>query len=163
MDLLRALHDFSFNTSLAKLFPNLFTLACLILLVWSVVPALRGVVDRGFVLLTRLSWAIFFLYGLSGVLLAVSGLKVASAVAEAGKTVTRYGFLPDPKRNLEHWMYTIFALASLYFIEVLIAGKLIDRRKGLYFLPVVTLFLWGCAYMIGRVAIFPGEQQATGQ
>ncbi|WP_161883243.1 hypothetical protein [Deinococcus alpinitundrae] len=160
MDLLRALHDFSFNTSLAKLFPNLFTLACLLLLIWSIPVALRGVVDRGFILLTRLTWAIFFLYGLSGMLLAASGLKVASAVAEAGKEVTKYGFSPDPKRNLEHWMYTIFALASLYFIEVLIAGKLIDRRKGLYFLPVVTLFLWGCAYMIGRVAIFPGEQPA---
>ena len=164
MDLLRALHDLSFNTwSLARLFPNPFILACFVLLIWSVPVALRGVVDRGFTLLTRLSWAIFFLYGLSGILLAVSGLKVASAVAEAGKEVTKYGFLPDPKRNLEHWMYTVFALGSLYFIEVLIAGKLIDRRRGLYFLPVVTLFLWGCAYMIGRVAIFPGEQPGAGQ
>ncbi len=157
MDLLRAFHDFTFGTALAKLFPNPFTLVCFVLMLWSVAPALRGAVDRGFVWLTRLSWLVFALYGLSGVALALSGLKVASAVAEAGKTVTKYGFLPDAKRNPEHWMYSVFALGSLFFIEVLIAGKLIDRRRGLYFLPVVTLFLWGCAYMIGRVAVFPGE------
>ncbi|AWN23456.1 hypothetical protein DKM44_09640 [Deinococcus irradiatisoli] len=157
MDLLRAFHDFTFNTSLAKLFPNPFTLACFLLLVWSVAPAFSGRLGRSFVVLTRLSWAVFGLYGLSGVLLALAGHKVASAVVAAGSSVTKYGFAPDPKRNLEHWMYTVFALSSLYFIEVLIAGKLIERRKGLYFLPLVTLFLWGCAYMIGRVAVFPGE------
>ncbi len=158
MDLLRAFHDWTFNTSLAKLFPNPFTLACFLLLAWSVIPAITGTLSRGFVLLTRLSWAVFVLSGVSGVLLAISGHKVASAVAAAGSSVTKYGFMPDPKRNLEHWMYTVFALGSLYFIELLIAGKLIERRKGLYFLPLVTLFLWGCAYMIGRVAVFPGER-----
>lgn len=157
MDLLRAFHDLTFNTPYAKLAPNPFTLVCLILMIWSVVPAIRGVVDVGFTFVTRLSWAVFLLFGASGIVLAATGLKVPSAVVEAGKTVTKYGFLPDPKRNLEHSMYAVFALASLYFIEVLIAGKVIERRKGLYFLPVVTLFLWGCAYMVGRVAVFPGE------
>ena len=157
MDFLRLFHDFGFNTPLAKLFPNPLTLACFVLMIWSIAPAIKGVVGGGFTLFTRLTWAIFLLTGVSGVLLAFYGLKVPSAVVEAGKAVTKYGFPPDPKRNLEHSMYTVFVLGSLFFIELLIAGKLVDRRKGLYFLPLVTLFMWGCAYMIGRVAVFPGN------
>ncbi|WP_420597166.1 hypothetical protein [Deinococcus sp.] len=157
MDFLRAFHDFGFNTLGAKLFPNPFTLACFALMLWSLAPALRGAVDSGFVWLTRLTWLIFGLTGVSGILLALMGLKVASAVAEVGKATTRYGYVPDPNRNLEHWMYTVFALVSLYLIERLIAGKLVEPRRGLRFLPLVTLFLWGAAYMIGRVAVFPGN------
>ena len=168
MDVLRAFHDYK----LFWLWPTPFALCCFVLMIWSVLPALRGRMDRGFVWLTRLSWAVFALYGVSGIILALSGQKVASAVAttdariidicaKAGISVsggvTRYCFPPDPQRNLEHWMYTSFCLVSLYLIGRIIAGTLVERRLGLRYLPLVTLFLWGAAYMIWRVAVLPGN------
>ena len=54
-------------------------------------------------------------------------------------------------------MYTFFALLSLYLIEILMRSTAIERRIGLRLLPVATLFLYGCAYMVGRVATFPGN------
>ena len=36
-----------------------------------------------------------------------------------------------------------------------------QRDSGLRLLPVATLFLYGCAYMVGRVAVFPGSTPGT--
>ena len=157
MDLLRAFHDFTFGTALAKLFPNPFTLVCLVLMVWSVAPALRGAVDRGFVWLTRLSWLVFALYGLSGVVLALSGPQGGERGGRSGQDRHQVRLPARPQAQPGTLDVQRLRAGQLVFHRSLIAGKLIDRRRGLYFLPVVTLFLWGCAYMIGRVAVFPGE------
>ena len=160
MDVLRALHNWQFNSGLAALFPTPLALVTLALFVWSLAFLARPIVTRGFVWLLRVSWAFFLLPAVTGVILALTGQKVASAVAAPGRTVTKYGFAPDPSRNWEHWMYAGLALLSLFAAEALIAGRLGDRR-ALRLMPVTTLFLYGVAYMIGRVAVFPGATPGT--
>ncbi|WP_369699451.1 hypothetical protein [Deinococcus sp. YIM 77859] len=83
------------------------------------------------------------------------------SATDVGGGVTKYGLPVDPSRNWEHWMYAGFALLSLYVTEVLLQGRLVHPRRGLRVLPVVTLFLYGCAYMVGRVAVFPGSTPGT--
>lgn len=157
MDWLRAFHAFDFirvPSPLIILVPNPFALWCLLLMFWSFGIAYRGHFSAAFRGAVRLTWAAFLLYGVSGVMLALSGQKVASAVAAAGKQVTKYGFAPQAKRNPEHWMYTAFVLLSLFAIEALM-GKLLPERRATRVLPVVTLFMWGAALMIVRVAVLP--------
>lgn len=160
MELIRLIHNVRFDTPVGLFLSTPLTVACLILTVWSLVPAIRGRVDIPFLIWLRLTWVTLLLPGVTGILLALGGLKVASAT-DAGNGATRYGFLPDPSRNWEHWMYVAFCLLSLYVLEVLVRGRLIEHQEGLRFLPVATLFLYGCAFMIGRVAVLPGSTPGT--
>lgn len=158
MDLLRAFHAYDFirvSSAWIILVPNPFALACLLFMFWSFAIAAKGQFSHAFRTGVRGMWALFLLYGASGVLLSLGGAKVASAVAVAGKAVTKYNFPPQAKRDPEHWMYTAFVLLSLFAIEALIAGKLMDEQKSARVLPAVTLFMWGAALMIVRVAVVP--------
>lgn len=178
MDILKQIHDLGlpnpfpfvspFNTPLA--------LVSFVLFLWSFGPALKGEVRPGFLVWLRLTWAALLIPAATGVMLALGGGKVASSVpagaahlsaacqefaAKNGldtSQLTRYCLPADPVRDGEHLMYSAFALLSLYAIEVLIKGRLVDAKKGLRVLPVVTLFLYGAVYMIGRVAVFPGNR-----
>lgn len=161
MSVLQALHNWQFNSALALLFPTPFALACLVLFVWSLVFLWRPVVTAGFRWVTWACWALFLLPAVTGVLLALTGHKVPSAVAAAGTDATKYGFAPDPSRNWEHWMYSAFALLSLLLIPPLTSGRLFRPEVGARLVPAVTFFLYGVAYMIGRVAVFPGSTPGT--
>ncbi|GMA16816.1 hypothetical protein E5F05_16515 [Deinococcus metallilatus] len=160
MEFLRLIHGYQFGSALALLFPTPYALATLILFLWSLGPALKGVVRTGFLVWLRLTWVLTLIPVVTGVILAVGGEKVPSAT-NVGGGLTKYGYPVDPSRDWEHWMYSAFALLSLYVIEVLVKGRLISHRRGLRYLPVATLFLYGCAYMIGRVAVFPGSTPGT--
>ncbi|MFC4425929.1 hypothetical protein [Deinococcus navajonensis] len=171
MDLLRLIHGYQFGTSLALLFPTPYALATLILFVWSLAPALKGTVSRSFLVWLRVTWALTLIPGVTGVLLSLSGARVPSATRAAadylqehcGRTgdLSRYCQPVDPSRDGEHWMYAAFALLTLYLLEVLVKGRIIRHERGLKFLPVATLFLYGCAYMVGRVAVLPGSTPGT--
>ncbi|MFC4452887.1 hypothetical protein [Deinococcus sonorensis] len=155
------LHDLQFPSAAARLFPTPLALATLVLFVWSLGPAIRGRIQPPMVWWLRLTWVLTLIPAATGVILAVGGDKVASAVAATGRSTTRYGFPPDPSRNWEHWMYAALILASLYAIELLVQGRIIRHQTGLRLLPVATLFLYGVAYMVGRVAVFPGSTPGT--
>ncbi|GAA5501497.1 hypothetical protein Dxin01_01229 [Deinococcus xinjiangensis] len=158
MDILKQIHDLGlpnpfpfvspFNTPLA--------LVSFVLFLWSFGPALKREVRFGFLVWLRLTWAAMLIPAVTGVILAVGGLRVASAT-DVGGGLTRYGFKVDHHRDSEHWMYAAFCLLSLYLIEMLIKGRIVEHRVGLRLLPAVTLFLYGAAYMVGRVAVFPGN------
>ncbi|WP_291424269.1 hypothetical protein [Deinococcus sp.] len=159
MDFLKLIHDLEIPNlfpQLPPLLPTPLALFTFVLFVWSFGPALKTQVRFGFLVWLRLTWAAFLLPAVTGVILAVGGLKVASAT-DVGHGLTRYGYKVDPVRDGEHLMYTAFALVSLYLIEMLIKGGMIEHKKGLKYLPAVTLFLYGAAYMVGRVAVFPGN------
>lgn len=160
MDLLRLIHGYQFGSSLALLFPTPYALATLVLFLWSFGPALKREVRTGFMVWLRLTWVLTLIPVATGVILAVGGARVPSAV-NVGGGLTRYGLPYDPSRDWEHWMYSAFALLSLYVIEVLVKGRLIRHQTGLRYLPVATLFLYGCAYMVGRVAVLPGSTPGT--
>ena len=160
MELLRLIHNYQFGSSLALLFPTPYALATLVLFVWSLGPALKGEVRFGFLVWLRLTWALTLIPAVTGVILAVGGAKVPSAT-DVGGGVSKYGLPTDPSRDWEHWMYSAFCLLTLYVIEVLVKGRTVPHRSGLRFLPVATLFLYGCAYMIGRVAVLPGSTPGT--
>lgn len=163
MDLLRTLHGYLFNTGFIKdtglnfLAPTPLALVTLILFVWSIAPAIKGVVGGGFMVWLRLTWVLTLLPIATGIILTLGGAKVPSSVAAAGSTLTRYGFEPQARREWEHWMYSALILATLYIIELLVRGKIVELKKGLRFLPIAALFLWGVAYMVARVAVFPGN------
>ncbi|BBN95499.1 hypothetical protein DEIGR_101040 [Deinococcus grandis] len=160
MEFIRRLHDLRFDTPLGILLSTPLVAACLVLFVWSLAPAIKGAVSPSFKVWLRVTWAAFLLPAVTGVLLALNGEKVASAT-DVGKGLSRYGYPVDPSRNGEHWMYVAFVLGSLYLIEVLMGERLVARRVGLRFLPLVTLFMYGCAFMIGRVAVLPGSTPGT--
>jgi hypothetical protein len=155
MEWLRLVHGYRFDTPLGIFFSTPLVAATLVLFVWSVAPAVKGRVGAGFLVWLRVTWAAFLIPAVIGVILALDGLKVASATPAAGG-LTRYGFPVDPRRDGEHWMYAVFVLLTLYVIEVLVKGRMVEHRVGLKLLPVATLFMYGCAFMIGRVAVFPG-------
>ena len=155
------LHNWQLSTPFGLLIPTPLAVVTLVLFAWSIGPAIKLKVGRPMVWWLRLTWALTLLPAVTGTILALGGVKVASAVAVAGQATTRYGFPPDPKRNLEHWMYAGLAIASLYIIEVLIAGKLVSPKIGLRVLPLVTFFLWGCCFMVYRVAVLPGASAGT--
>lgn len=157
MDILKQIHDLSIpNIFPVPLLPTPLALVSFILFLWSLGPALKQEVRFGFLVWLRLTWAALLIPAVTGVILAVGGLKVPSAT-DAGGGMTKYGYKVDHVRDGEHMMYAAFCLISLYVIEVLIKGRLIEHKLGLRFLPVVTLFLYGAAYMVGRVAVFPGS------
>lgn len=157
MDILKQIHDLQLPPLLPlPLWPTPFALATFVLFLWSFGPALKQEVRFGFLVWLRLTWAALLIPAVTGVILAVGGLKVPSAT-DVGGGLSKYGFRVDPNRDLEHLMYTFFALLSLYLIEILMRSTAIERRIGLRLLPVATLFLYGCAYMVGRVATFPGN------
>ena len=157
MDILKVIHDLQLPPILPiALWPTPIALATFVLFLWSFGPALKPEVRLGFLVWLRLTWAALLIPAVTGVILAVGGLKVPSAT-DVGDGLSKYGFKVDPNRDWEHIMYAAFSLLSLYVIEMLIKGRMIEHKIGLKFLPVVTLFLYGCAYMIGRVATFPGN------
>ncbi len=160
MEFLRQIHDFQFNSSWAFLFPTPYALITLILFLLSIWPAIIGRVGPAFLVALRLAWLMTFIPAITGIILAVAGGKVPSAT-NAGGGLSKYGYPIDPSRNLEHWMYAGLAIFSLYFIEVVVKGKVIETKVGTRFLPIITLFLYGCAYMISRVAVFPGSTPGT--
>ncbi|MCP2013191.1 hypothetical protein L1280_000319 [Deinococcus sp. HSC-46F16] len=160
MELLRLIHGYQFNNALAFLFPTPYALATLVLFVWSLGPALKGELRGGFLAWLRVTWVLTLIPVVTGVILSLGGAKVPSATA-VQDGLTKYRYPADPSRDWEHWMYSAFCLLSLYVLEVLVRGKLVEHRRGLRFLPVVTLFLYGCAYMVGRVAVFPGSTPGT--
>jgi hypothetical protein len=161
MAFIKWLHDWQVATPFALVIPTPLAIACFVLFLWSFGPAIKLRVGRPMVLWLRLTWALTLLPAVTGIILAVGGGKTASAVAAAGQTTTRYGYPPDPSRNLEHWMYAAFILLSLYIIEVLVQGKLVKHNPGLRYLPLVTFFMWGCAFMVYRVAVLPGSTPGT--
>lgn len=160
MELLKAIHGYQIVGFPLPLFPTPLAFATLVLFLWSLAPAIKGTVSFSFLVWLRLTWVTFLLPAAIGVILAVGGAKVPSAT-DIGAGATKYGYRVDPSRDLEHWMYVAFSLLSLYFIEVLVKGRMIEHRTGLKYLPVATLFLYGVAYMIGRVAVFPGSTPGT--
>ncbi len=176
MDFLKQLHDLQIPPVLSLgILSTPLAFATFVLFLWSLGPAVKKEVRSGFLVWLRLTWAALLLPAVTGVILAVGGLKVASAVAakpaELGDTclkyaekvgwakdsLTRYCLPVDSHRDFDHLMYTAFCLLSLYLIEVLIKGRMIEHRTGLKFLPLVTLFLFGAAYMVGHVAVLPGN------
>jgi len=151
------LHNWQVATPFALVIPTPLAIAALVLFVWSIGPAIRLRVGRPMIWWLRLTWVLTLLPAVTGVILALGGHKVASAVAAAGEATTKYGYAPDPKRNFEHWMYAGLTVISLYIIEVIIQGKLVSPKVGLRLLPLVTFFMWGCTFMIYRVAVLPGS------
>lgn len=160
MEFLRLIHGYQFGTSLALLFPTPYALATLVLFLWSLGPALKREVRTGFLAWLRLTWVLTLIPVVTGVILSVGGAKVPSAT-NLGGGLTKYGLPYDSSRNWEHWMYSAFCLLSLFIIEVLVRDRTVGNRTALRFLPVATLFLYGCAYMVGRVAVFPGSTPGT--
>ncbi|GGS20248.1 hypothetical protein [Deinococcus knuensis] len=160
MEFLRLIHGYQFPSGLALLFPTPYALATLILFVWSIAPAVKMRTGAGFTLWLRVTWVLTLLPAVTGVILALGGAKVPSAT-DVGGGLSKYNYPTDPSRDWEHWMYAGLCVISLYVIEVLVRGRLIEHRVGLRLLPVATLFLYGCAYMIGRVAVFPGSTPGT--
>lgn len=156
MDLLRTLHGYQGIPFFLFVTPFAFT--TFVLFVWSGVVAARGQVDRGFRAWLGLTWLTFLIPAVTGVILALSGSKVASAV-DIGGGKTRYGLPYDPTQEFMHLLYPGFALLTLLLIVPLLRGQLplLSERRRLWILPVATLFLYGCAYMAGFVAVFPGS------
>lgn len=160
MEFVRLIHGYLFDGEWSKwvlLFPTPLALVTLVLFVWSIGPAINHIVRPSFVLWLRLTWFMFAYPAVLGLVLAIEGRMVPSAVAVTTDGLSKYGLPADPKRHLEHLMYAGFALLSLYVIELLIKEKLFEKEIAYKILPVVTLFLYGVVYMIGRVAIFPGN------
>ncbi|ADV67112.1 hypothetical protein [Deinococcus maricopensis] len=170
MSLLTSLHDLQFRTGLAFLFPTPLALATLLLFLWSLRFLARTDVPRAFVTLVRVTWVLALLPAITGVLLALGGAKTASATrataeelarncpaATPAQDLTRYCLPYDPSRNLEHWMYASFVILSLVMIELMLRGRFLSERTALRLIPVAALFLYGVAYMVGRVAVFPGS------
>lgn len=154
MEVLREIHRFALPIPIVG---HHLVLLSAILFVWSLVFFVRGVASSGFITLLRVTWAAFAVNTLAGIGLALLGLRVPSSVPSApGSNVTALGFPVDPVRHWEHLMYAFFFFASLYVMEVLIAGKAVKPPLGLRFLPLVTIFLLGVAYMSVRVAYLPG-------
>lgn len=178
-EFLRAVHSFTFGGDWAMLFPTPLALAALVLFLWSFAPAYRGRVDAGFRFWLRLTWVLTLLPAVTGLILAVGGCKVASAVAVppaslgaeclnyaaaqgwAAEHLSRYCLPVQPSRDAEHWMYAAFAVLSLLAVEALLSrrwnGQWLGLNLGYKLLPVITLFLYGCVYMVGRVAVLPGN------
>lgn len=177
IEFIRALHNLIWPDAwvaavpLLALAPTPLALAATVLFVWSLAPAFKGQVGAGFLGWLRLTWALTLLPAVTGIILAVSGGKVASSIPAPAAVqqelcgqvanLTRYCFPADPPRDLEHWMYTGFTVLSLLAVEALARdrwnGEFLGVNIGLKLLPVITLFLAGCVYMIGRVAVLPGN------
>lgn len=172
MDLLRAIHDLQIpNVLPVPLIPTPLALFSLVLFLWSLSPALKGEVRPGFLVWLRLTWAAFLIPAATGIMLALGGSKVPSAVRAPADFIrencpqpgdlSRICLPVDPSQDHMHWMYVFFTILSLYVIEVLIKGNLVERRVALRALPVVTLFMYGAVYMIGHTATFPGSTPGT--
>lgn len=158
MQVLSEIHGFLFGNPLA---PHPLGLASLLLTVAAVVhifwPRLRALVLG----LLRLNWLAYAVPVISGTILFASGRRTPSATEYEGG-LTRYGCPPDPARAWEHLMYAGFVLLSLLAMEALLRrGYLeplgITEGRARLLVPVVALFMYGCAYMVGRVAILPGS------
>lgn len=156
MAFLTWLHNWQIASPFALVIPTPLAVACLVLFFWSFGPAVKLRVGRPMMVWLRFTWALTLIPAVTGIILAVSGSKVASAVAAAGHATTKYGYPPDPKRNGEHWMYAAFVVLSLYIIELMIQGRFVKREVALRYLPLVTFFMWGCSFMVYRVAVLPG-------
>lgn len=160
MDVLRLIHNYRLDTPLGIFVSTPLAIAALVLFLWSLGPALKGTVRTGFLVWLRLTWVLTLLPAVTGVILAVGGAKVPSAV-NVGGGLTKYGLPADPSRDWEHWMYAAFALLTLYVIEILVKGNLVDHRKGLRYLPLATFFLYCVAIRVVQVAVFPGSTPGT--
>ena len=174
-EILRAIHGYTFPAEWALLFPTPLALATLLLFIWSFAPAFKGNVGAGFLAWLKLTWVLTFVPMITGMVLAIGGAQVPSSVAagpvyqqeKCGQVadLTRYCLPVDPVRNSEHWMYTAFTLLTLLGIEALIRsrwnGEFLGLHLGYKLLPLLTLFLYGCVYMIGRVAVLPGNSVGT--
>jgi len=160
MEWLRLIHGYHFNGPLGIFLSTPYAVATLVLFVWSLGPAIKGVVRTGFLVWLRLTWALTLIPAVTGVILAVGGEKVPSAT-DVGGGLSRYGLPADPSRDSEHWMYAALGLLSLYVIEVLAGGRMIEHRQGLRFLPLATFFLYCVAIRVSQVAVFPGGTPGT--
>ena len=153
MNVLQSLHAASLPVPLA---PTVTTLLTLILFVWSLVFLAWPRPSPAFHVFVRLTWAWLAVNVLTGLILLFAGGKVPSAVAAPGSPLTLYGYAPYPARQWEHLMYALFVIVSLAVAELLLAGRLGAPGKVLRLMPVVTLFLYGVAYMAAYVTVFPG-------
>lgn len=154
MNALNYLHAASLTIPLA---PTVTTLLTLLLFVWSLVFLVRPRPVPAFHVALRLTWAWLALNTLTGLVLLFAGGKVPSAVAAPGSPLTVYGYPPYPARQWEHLMYAFFVIVSLAAMELLLAGRFGAPGKVLRLMPVVTLFLYGVAYMAAYVTVFPGS------
>ncbi|MFC6592519.1 hypothetical protein ACFP81_11290 [Deinococcus lacus] len=174
IETLRAVHGFRFAPAedsvfytTAFLYATPLALVTLVLFLWSLAPAVKGEVGRGFMAWLRLCWAVFLVPAVTGVILSLGGAKVPSSVIASPEyqaefcgqvsNLTRYCQPFDSGRDPEHWMYAGFALLSLYALEVLTRTETLPRRISLALLPVVTLFLYGVVFMADRVSFWPGS------
>lgn len=156
MEVLRMLHGYQFNSEWALFFPTPFSLVTLVLFVWSLGPLLHKTIRPWYVVWLRLTWGFFLLPAVLGTALLIDGRQVPSAT-DLGEGFSKYGLPVDENRTLEHLMYSLFALVSLYLLELMIKGQLLKPQLVYKIMPVVTLFLYGVAYMIGRTAVLPGN------
>lgn len=161
MDLLKLLHDWSRNGLPFMLF--------FVQWVWSLSFLWRPVWVGGFMFLSRI---LFFLVGIlavSGIGLAFMGLHVPIATVGARPDLSvvcnrssTLDCLPwDPSRQWEHLMYGAFLVLSSVAVEALYRGTLMEKRQGLRWIPLATLFAFGCAVRVGQVAYLPGATPGT--
>ncbi|AFZ68748.1 hypothetical protein [Deinococcus peraridilitoris] len=154
MEFLREVHRFALPLPIIG---HHLVLLTMVLFLWSMVFLRRTVVPAGFVRALRVTWLAGAVNTLAGIGLALMGLRVPSSVpASPGSNVTAFGYPVDPVRHAEHYMYAGFFVLSLFLMELLIAGKVVKPAIGLRFMPLLTFFLLGVAYMSVRVAYLPG-------
>ncbi len=154
MNALRYLHAASLPIPLA---PTVTTLLTLILFVWSLIFLVRPRPIPTFHVFVRLTWGWLALNTVTGLILLLSGGQVPSAVAAPGSQLTIYNYAPYPARQWEHLMYAFFVIVSLVAAELLLAGRFGAPNRVLRLMPVITLFLYGVAYMAAYVTVFPGS------
>lgn len=169
-------HGFVFNWSSAwgGLVPTPLALAALLLTLVSLLswwpkarPLLRGVI--------ALNWGIFAWGALSGLLLQLGGGRVRSSYAASEDyqlekcghvaDLSYYCLPADAARHGEHLMYVFFVGLSLVLMGLLLNNKLpalpLSERWRALLMPSVAFFMYGCAYMVGRVAFLPGHSPGT--
>ena len=162
VDFLRSIH--SSSIALGILFPAFLFL---IQTVWSLYFVVRPASSvRAFLTYNRLLSVLVGIITLSGVALSLMGLKtpIATPGVKPGDSMV-CGTLAcqplDPSRNWEHWMYTAFIVLSLVFVEVLLSGRLVERKVGARFLGIAAFFAFGAAIMVMRVVFLPGSTPGT--
>ena len=159
---MRSIH--SSSIAFGILFPALLFL---IQTVWSLYFVVRPTSSvRAFLTYNRLLSVLVGFITLSGVALSLMGLKtpIATKGIKPGDSIvcgTQACQPLDPSRNWEHWMYTAFIVLSLVFVEVLLSGRLVERKVGARFLGIAAFFAFGAAVMVVRVTFLPGSTPGT--
>lgn len=158
MDVLKAIH----SSSIAF---GLYFVAFLFFVqtIWSLFYLVRPESStRAFLFYNRILSVLIGIFTLSGVALALMGLKtpIATPGLKPGDSIvcgTQACQPLDPSRNWEHWMYTSFMVLSLVLVEVLLSGRFMERKVGARYLGLAAFFAFGAAVMVVRVVFLPGS------